>query len=120
MAKSTQPLQPSQPLQPLAQEAQVEPLSAETAISQLDLLALNTQPLLSQLRFCASRDSLIPVLEVLKIHSDGKLDLQTSAIHKPSPTGMKASLPFDNSPKVWMKVRRDDSGKEAGTYKILI
>lgn len=100
----------------------VEPiheLTVEGMISSEDLDSINLPENLAKLRFCIQPGHLIPVVKVVKIYPTGQLDLQTTQHSVPAPTGMRGGPSRHNLDVDFAKVRRDDSGREAGTYKIL-
>lgn len=101
-------------------KAQESSLTLEEAIAQQDAASVNLPDNLATLKFVAARDIFVAVLEVKAIYPDGRLDLSVQPYSPAAPVGMRVSgVAPSPSESFFPKVRRDDSGREAGTYKIL-
>lgn len=94
---------------------QVKDINA--AISSRDLDAVNAQ--VGKLRFCLQRDTFIAVEKVLQIHEDGRLDIRIAPHHVPAPTGMRGMPSAAAVNRDYLKVSRDDFGRDAGKYRVV-
>jgi len=88
-------------------------------ISSGDVEALNRPENLARLRFVIQRDILVGVTRVLSIHPDGSLDLITGTHNIPAPVGMRGVAGGSQVGGSYLKVSRDDFGREAGKYRVV-
>jgi len=88
-------------------------------ISSGDVEALNQPQNLARLKFVIQRDILVSVTKVLTIHPDGRLDLVTATHHVPAPTGMRGVAGGAHAGGSYLKVSRDDFGRDAGKYRVV-
>lgn len=100
-------------------EEPIHEISVEGIIQAMDLETLNLPENLNKLWFVIQPRKLVQVAQVIKIHPAGQLDLKIVPYLVSAPTGMKNAPDTTPLPVDYPKVRRDDLGREAGTYKIV-